>query len=173
MANPRIRFTLGSHVQFGNLDFICTGVDYDLVLPPNVDIDAISEALSNLHLGTNEGQAPKNDRPGDSQGQAPPVGKPHDHGRTHGQSSTAIRFDLSTGEISVDLLTHHAQAIAEVLVTTETASSTSSDEDDSSWAGTDFSRLNDLGALRHFIGVCDNLLDNGDSDDDGYELTWP
>jgi hypothetical protein len=34
MANPRIRFALGSHVQFENLDFICTGVDYDLVLLP-------------------------------------------------------------------------------------------------------------------------------------------
>jgi hypothetical protein len=58
-------------------------------------------------------------------------------------------------------------------VTTKTASSTSSDKDDSSWAGTDFSGLNDLEALRRFISVCDNLLDNGDSDDDGYELTWP
>jgi hypothetical protein len=34
MANPRIRFTLGSHVQFGILDFLYTGVDYDLVLLP-------------------------------------------------------------------------------------------------------------------------------------------
>jgi hypothetical protein len=34
--------------------------------PPNVDIDAISEALSNLCLGTDEGQAPENDRPGGS-----------------------------------------------------------------------------------------------------------
>jgi hypothetical protein len=32
------------------------GVDYDLVLlPPSIDIDAISEALSSLHLGTDEG----------------------------------------------------------------------------------------------------------------------
>jgi hypothetical protein len=77
------------------------------------------------------------------------------------------------GEISIDLLTHHAQAITEVLVTTDTASSTSSDEDDSSWASADFSGLNDLGALCHFIGICDYLLDNGDFDDDGYELTWP
>jgi hypothetical protein len=60
MANPRIRFALGSHVWFGNLDFIYTGVDYDLVLlPPNIDINAISEALSNLCLGTDEGQAPR------------------------------------------------------------------------------------------------------------------
>jgi hypothetical protein len=56
IANPRIRFALGSRVRFRNLDFICMGVDYDLVLlPPNVDIDAISEALSNLHLGMDEG----------------------------------------------------------------------------------------------------------------------
>jgi hypothetical protein len=56
MANPRIHFTLGSHVWFGNLDFLYMGVDYDLVLlPPSINIDAISEALSNLRLGTSEG----------------------------------------------------------------------------------------------------------------------
>jgi hypothetical protein len=57
MANLRIRFALGSHVRFGNLDFICTGVDYDLVLlPRDVDVDAISKALSNLLLCTGEGR---------------------------------------------------------------------------------------------------------------------
>jgi hypothetical protein len=57
MANPCIRFTLGSHVWFRNLDFICTGVDYDLVLlPPDVDVDAISDALSILCLGMSEGR---------------------------------------------------------------------------------------------------------------------
>jgi hypothetical protein len=61
-----------------------------------------------------------------------PTDKPHDHERTHGQSSTAIHFDPSVGEIPIDLLTHHAQAIVEVLVTTKTTSSTSSDKDDSS-----------------------------------------
>jgi hypothetical protein len=61
----------------------------------------------------------------------------------------------------------------EVLVTTETTSSTRSDENDHSWAGTDFSGLDDLGALRHFIGICDYLLNGDDSDDCGYELTWP
>jgi hypothetical protein len=67
MANPRFRFTLGSHAQFGNLDFLCTGVDYDLVLlPPSVDIDAISGALSNLRLCADEGQALENDSPGSS-----------------------------------------------------------------------------------------------------------
>jgi hypothetical protein len=56
MTNPCIRFTLGSHVWFGNLDFICTGVDYDLVLlSPDVDINAISKALSSLRLVTDEG----------------------------------------------------------------------------------------------------------------------
>jgi hypothetical protein len=81
------------------------------------------------------------------------------------------------GKILVDLPSHQAQAIVEILATTETASSasttTSSDEDDSSWAGTDFSGLNDLRALRHFISVYDYLLDNGDSNDNGYKLTWP
>jgi hypothetical protein len=77
------------------------------------------------------------------------------------------------GEIPTDLPTHHAQAITEILVTTNTASSTSSGEDDINWANADFSEINDPGALRRFIGVCDYLLDNGDSDDDGYELTWP
>jgi hypothetical protein len=76
------------------------------------------------------------------------------------------------GEILVDLPTHHAQAIAEVLATTETASSAIFDEDDSSWAGTDVSGLDDPGALCRFISTCDYLLDDCDSDDNGYELTW-
>jgi hypothetical protein len=58
-------------------------------------------------------------------------------------------------------------------VTSEIASSTSFDEDNSSCASADFSKLGDLGALHHFIGIYDYLLDNGDFDDDGYELTWP
>jgi hypothetical protein len=62
MATPRILFTLGSDVRFGSLDFLCTGVDYDLILlPPSVDIDSISEALSNLRLCIGEGQALEND----------------------------------------------------------------------------------------------------------------
>jgi hypothetical protein len=174
MANPRIHFTLASHDWFGNLDFIYIGVDYDLVLlPPLVDIDAISEALSNLRLGTDEGQVPENDRLVGSQGQTMPTDKPHDHRRARGQSSTVIHFDLSAREIPADLSTHHAQPITEVLRTTEIASSTSSDEDESSWVGADFSRLDDSGALCRFVGICDYLLDNGDSNDDGYELMWP
>jgi hypothetical protein len=85
MTNPCIRFTLGSHVWFGNLDFICTGVDYDLVLlPPDVNIDAISKALSSLHLVTDEGQTLENDHPGGSRSRTRSPGKPHDHERARG-----------------------------------------------------------------------------------------
>jgi hypothetical protein len=71
MANPRIRFTLCFHVWFGSLDFLCTRVDYVLVLlPPSIDIDTISEALSNLHLYVNNGQALENDWPRSSQGRS-------------------------------------------------------------------------------------------------------
>jgi hypothetical protein len=61
----------------------------------------------------------------------------------------------------------------EVLVTTETALSTNFNKDDGSWAGADFFGLDNPGALRHFIDVCDYLLDDDDSDVGGYELTWP
>jgi hypothetical protein len=53
------------------------------------------------------------------------------------------------------------------------ASSTISDEDDGSWTDVDFSRIDDPRDLRHFVGICDYLLDDGDSDDGGYELMWP
>jgi hypothetical protein len=43
MANHRIRFTLGSRIWFESLDFLCTGVDYDLVLlPPFMPVDLAS-----------------------------------------------------------------------------------------------------------------------------------
>jgi hypothetical protein len=43
LANHRVRFTLGSHIQFGSLDFLCTGVDHDLVLlPPFVPVNPAS-----------------------------------------------------------------------------------------------------------------------------------
>jgi hypothetical protein len=172
MATPRIRFTLGFHIRFGSLDFLCTGVDYDLVLlPPSVDIDAISKALSNLHLCIDEGHALENDWPRSSQGRSTQASKPHDHGKARGQSSSIVHLNPSAGEIPADMPTHHAQAITEVLMTTETTSSTSFDEDDDSWAGADFSGLGDLGALRHFVGICDYLLDDGDSNDGGYKLT--
>jgi hypothetical protein len=83
-----------------------------------------------------------------------------------------VHLNPSAREIPTDLPTHHAQAIAEVLATTEAASSTSSNEDDGSWVGADFSGLDDPRALHHFIGICDYLLDGGDSDDGGYELMW-
>jgi hypothetical protein len=55
MATLRIRFALGSHIQFDSLDLLCTGVDYDLVLlAPSIDIDAIFEALSSLCLCNDE-----------------------------------------------------------------------------------------------------------------------
>jgi hypothetical protein len=56
MATPRICFALGSHIRFSSLDFLYIGVEYDLVLlPPSVDIDAISETLSSLRPYINEG----------------------------------------------------------------------------------------------------------------------
>jgi hypothetical protein len=71
-------------------------------------IDAISEALSNLRLCVDEGQAPENDWPGSSQGRSTRAGKPHDHGKTRGQSSTTDHLNPSVGEIPVNLPTHHA-----------------------------------------------------------------
>jgi hypothetical protein len=110
MATPRIHFTLGSHVRFLSLDFLCTGVDYGLVLlPPFIDIDAISEALSNLRQCTDEGQALESDWPGSSQGRSMQASKPHDHGKACGQSSTTVHLNPSAGEIPADLPTHHAQ----------------------------------------------------------------
>jgi hypothetical protein len=80
MAIPHIRFALGSHIRFGSLDFLCTGVDYDLVLlPPFVDIDAISKALSSIRLYIDEGQAPEGDWPGSSCDRSTRAGKLHDH----------------------------------------------------------------------------------------------
>jgi hypothetical protein len=55
-----------------------------------------------------EGQALENDHPVGSRSGMRLASKPHNHGRTHGQSSTAICFDLSVGEIPIDLPTHHA-----------------------------------------------------------------
>lgn len=59
------------------------------------------------------------------------------------------------------------------LVTAEVAFNAGPDEDDGHWASYNFSRLDDLGALRGFIGSCDYLLADITSDNnDGYELTW-
>jgi hypothetical protein len=51
MANHRVRFTLGSHIQFGSLDFFCMGMDHDLVLlPPSVLVNLVSPSGSNEHV---------------------------------------------------------------------------------------------------------------------------
>jgi hypothetical protein len=43
MANHHAQFTLGSHIRFGSLDFLCMGVDHDLVLVPrSVPIDPMT-----------------------------------------------------------------------------------------------------------------------------------
>jgi hypothetical protein len=143
------------------------------IFPPSVDINTISETLSSLRLYTDKGHAPEDGWPGSSRDRSTWAGKPHGHEKARGQSSTTFYLNPSAGEILADLPTHHTQAIGEVLATTEMTFSTSSDEDDDSWAGADFSRLNDPGALRRFIGVCNYLLDDGDSDNSGYDLTWP
>jgi hypothetical protein len=52
MANHRVRFTLGSHIRFGSLDFLCTGVDHDLVLlHPSMPVDSTSPLGSDEHVG--------------------------------------------------------------------------------------------------------------------------
>jgi hypothetical protein len=52
MADHRVRFTLGSHIRSGSLDFLCIGVDHDLVqLPPSVLIDHASLLSFNKHVG--------------------------------------------------------------------------------------------------------------------------
>jgi hypothetical protein len=52
MADHHVHFTLGSHIWFGSLDFLCTGVDHDLVLlPPSVSIDRASFPGSDEHVG--------------------------------------------------------------------------------------------------------------------------
>lgn len=45
MASHRIHFALGSYIQFGSLDFLCTRMEYDLVLlPPSVPVDRVTGA---------------------------------------------------------------------------------------------------------------------------------
>jgi hypothetical protein len=47
MADHRVRFTLGSHIRFGSLNFLCMGVDHDLVLLPlSVPLDSASPSGS-------------------------------------------------------------------------------------------------------------------------------
>jgi hypothetical protein len=89
MASHRTRFTLGSHIRFGCLDFLCTAVDHDLVLlPPSVsidhvagteeeliplppsgsadppsDVDFVTKSMGSLHLHATEAQAFEGSRP--------------------------------------------------------------------------------------------------------------
>jgi hypothetical protein len=52
MADHRVRFTLGSHIRFGSMDFLCTGVDHDLVLlPPSMSVDPASPLGSDERVG--------------------------------------------------------------------------------------------------------------------------
>jgi hypothetical protein len=52
MADHHVRFTLGSHIRFGSLDFLCMGVDHNLVLlPPSVLVDHASLLGSDERVG--------------------------------------------------------------------------------------------------------------------------
>jgi hypothetical protein len=77
MASHRTCFTLGSHIQFGSLDFLCTGVDHDLVLlPPSVPVDHVTgmeEELIPLHPS---GSA---DPPSDVDSVTESMGSLHEH----------------------------------------------------------------------------------------------
>jgi hypothetical protein len=91
MGSHRTRFTLGSHIQFGSLDFLYTGVDHDLVLlPPSVpvdhvagteemillplsgpaespsNVDSITESMGSLHLHATKAPTPEGSRPLDT-----------------------------------------------------------------------------------------------------------
>jgi hypothetical protein len=51
MASHHIRFTLGSHIRFGSLYFLCMGVDHDLVLlPPSILVDHVAGTEEELIL---------------------------------------------------------------------------------------------------------------------------
>jgi hypothetical protein len=52
MADHRICFTLGSYIWFGSLDFLCTGVDHDLILlPPSMLVHPASPPGSDERVG--------------------------------------------------------------------------------------------------------------------------
>ena len=51
------------------------------------------------------------------------------------------------------------------------SSSVDSKEDGSGWAGADFSGLDDLGALRQFLGSNNYLLEGVDSNDESHDLS--
>jgi hypothetical protein len=107
-GHPHIRFALGSHIRFGSLDFLCTGVDYDLVLlSPSVNTNAISEALSSLRLYIDVGQALEGNWLGSSHDRWTQAGKSHSHEKARGQSSTTFHLNPFAGKIPMDLQTHH------------------------------------------------------------------
>jgi hypothetical protein len=139
MATPCIRFTLGSHIQFGSLDFPLLSTSTSSLRPCPTFTLAPTRGRP---LRTTGQEVPKADR-------RRPVSRTTT-GKARGQSSTTVHLNPYAGEIPTDMPTHHAQAIAEVLVTTETTSSTSSDEDDENWAGTDLSGLDDSGGFTSF-----------------------
>jgi hypothetical protein len=61
MADHRVRFTLGSHIRFGSLDFLCTGVDHDLVLllpsmPVDPHLPSSNERVGDLDPTSVEGE---------------------------------------------------------------------------------------------------------------------
>jgi hypothetical protein len=75
----------------------------------------------------------------------------------------------STKSSYAGLPEHHLHATLELLATTSVTSSTDSTEDSDGWAGADFSRLRNPGALRQFMGVYDYLFDCPDSDEEYYD----
>jgi hypothetical protein len=51
MADHRVCFTMGSHILFESLDFLCMGVNHDLVLlPPSMLVDQACLLGSNKHV---------------------------------------------------------------------------------------------------------------------------
>jgi hypothetical protein len=51
MADNHVRFTLGSHILFGSLDFLYMGVDHNLVLlSPSMLVDRASFSGSDEHV---------------------------------------------------------------------------------------------------------------------------
>jgi hypothetical protein len=61
------------------------------------------------------------------------------------------------------------ESLSELLTTTSMSSRVDSEEDDGSWADADFSRLNDLEALRQFLFNNNYLIEGFDSDDESHD----
>jgi hypothetical protein len=71
-----------------------------------------------------------------------------------------------TENASAGLPDHHLRSVSELLEGSETASDTDSYEEGDGWAGVDFFGLDNLGALRRFLGASGYLLEASDSDSD-------